>query len=397
MRRRGGHRLLWILAIGAFIVLLFRFFIGDVYPVASGSMRPTIFGGFSHPGDPTFTEHLLVRFDRAATPERYDLVVLERNGEEDPLVKRVVGLPGESIQIVSGDLLIEGELLEAGAGRPELIPLFDDRYLDVERYFKVTEKVWTREDAHWRLDATEVAPGSNGGMLFYHLDLVDGYLDQDHEFIGGVRQVNDGAVECEVMLTEAQGVLRIWLTEEGDTFQARIESPSEGEESYRLVLTRHNRKTGLRPGLEDKVDTLLEEAIPFSTGSWHRLRWSNLDNHLVFDLDDGAFRRTVAYESNEAHGQPRIAERSIIPRAALGGEGCLARVRSIRILRDIFYTERGEQGLRSPLHLGPGQYFVLGDNSGYSADSRVFGPVTAAEIAGTPVAVVWPWKRLRWL
>ena len=48
-----------------------------------------------------------------------------------------------------------------------------------------------------------------------------------------------------------------------------------------------------------------------------------------------------------------------------------------------------------PLHLGPGEYFVLGDNSSDSRDSRMFGAVRAEQIVGRPVLAVWPWARRR--
>lgn len=399
MGRGKRHRLLWIPAALLLAVLLFKFFIGDVYPVSSGSMRPAIFGGYSRPGEEVFTEYLFVRFTRDTVPDRYDLVVLDLDGEDDPLVKRALGLPPEKVQVVGGDLLVDDHLLAPGPSRPELIPLFDDRYLEVERYFEVTETVWTRDGSEWQLDATDVRRGSNGGMLFYHLDLRDGYLDQNHALVPGVRQVNDGAVECEVMLAEAKGAVRLLLTEEGDTFEARIESPEVEGDPFLLTVTRHNEKTLMRSGLENKRDVLIAEEIPFATGRWHRAHFANLDNHIVFELDAGEeserFRRVAPYDANHPHGRQGIDEASLIPRAALGGEGSVARFRAIRILRDIYYTERGEEGVRTPLHLGPGEYFVLGDNSGFSADSRTFGPVTANEIVGFPVAVVWPWERRR--
>ena len=41
-----------------------------------------------------------------------------------------------------------------------------------------------------------------------------------------------------------------------------------------------------------------------------------------------------------------------------------------------------------PLRLGPGEYFVLGDNREHSMDSRAFGAVTAAQIKGRVLVVL---------
>lgn len=49
------------------------------------------------------------------------------------------------------------------------------------------------------------------------------------------------------------------------------------------------------------------------------------------------------------------------------------------------------------LHLGTGQYFVLGDNRGNSTDSRFFGPITRDSIIGKVQLVAWPLNSLEWL
>ena len=42
-------------------------------------------------------------------PERYDIILFERNDTGKPNIKRVVGLPGESVQISAGLIYIDGE------------------------------------------------------------------------------------------------------------------------------------------------------------------------------------------------------------------------------------------------------------------------------------------------
>ena len=73
-------------------------------------------------------------------PERYDIIVFpfEENGKKEHFIKRIIGLPGETVQIIDGYVYINGEKLESdiyGAevmknpGRAaEPITLGDDEY-----------------------------------------------------------------------------------------------------------------------------------------------------------------------------------------------------------------------------------------------------------------------------
>ena len=408
-RRIRLARILWALLAVAALLLVLKTFVADVYPVTSGSMRPTIFGGASSPGGEPFTEYVLVRFEKGMTPDRYDLVVIRPKGGGDPLVKRVHGLPWESVQVSGGDVLIEGKRLSPDDGRPAPIPLFDDRYQKVEDYFRVqqTSERWVREGSEWRMDATAVPPGHDGAMLHYNKILDDGYLDENHQRVKGGRPVNDTAIECEVFLEKAEGRLRLQLAEELDTFHAILQPAEDETAGYRLLVTRTNRDMQAQPDPDAKFETLGDAPIPFGPGEWHRVRFSNIDNHLVFDLDQGTYHLVVDYDDNDLHGKPAPSIRHLASRA-LGGEGCRARFRGIRVLRDLYYTRVSELGAPDPetgppeappprMTLGPNQYFVLGDNSSESHDSRSFGPIEADDILGRPVAVVWPLARRRWL
>jgi signal peptidase I len=43
-----------------------------------------------------------------------------------------------------------------------------------------------------------------------------------------------------------------------------------------------------------------------------------------------------------------------------------------------------------PVHIPVGDYFVMGDNRGNSADSRVIGPISGSLIVGRAFLIVWP-------
>jgi signal peptidase S26 family len=61
-----------------------------------------------------------------------------------------------------------------------------------------------------------------------------------------------------------------------------------------------------------------------------------------------------------------------------------------RLERDVYYVQEAPD----VEELGPDQYFMLGDNSSNSSDSRSNGPVHRSRLVGSPLLVVWPPSRV---
>ena len=103
-----------------FIILLFAFrsVVADWYQVPTGSMKPTIIEG-----DRIFVNKLaydlkipftLISIAKWDNPKRGDVVVFDSPAEEKRLVKRVVGLPGDTLLIRNNELFINGEQAHYG-------------------------------------------------------------------------------------------------------------------------------------------------------------------------------------------------------------------------------------------------------------------------------------------
>ena len=68
------------------------------------------------------------------------------------------------------------------------------------------------------------------------------------------------------------------------------------------------------------------------------------------------------------------------------------------VFQTIEYRNKGAfANPRSKFRVKPGHYFVLGDDSADSYDSRYWGALSEDRIQGQAVAIVWPWPRLRLL
>lgn len=67
-----------------------------------------------------------------------------------------------------------------------------------------------------------------------------------------------------------------------------------------------------------------------------------------------------------------------------------------QIFRDNFYYNRGNYGEEEKAIVVPlGHYFVLGDNSGSSLDSRFWGFVPRKNVLGKAFFIFWPPHRMR--
>jgi hypothetical protein len=230
-------------------------------------------------------------------------------------------------------------------------------------------------------------------MMLFHKELLDDYLSADHRRVVGRREANDARLECEAALDEGGGALRLRLVEAGDTFEARIEVQSDGR-VFALILRFNSNSLQDPENIRDKIVVLARAEIEFTSGRWYPLAFENIDNHLLFVVGD--IRLTAGYRFNQPHaGLTSVGRSSIAARVALGGEACQARFRRVRVLRDLFYAPVGEHGVHEPEVLGPDEFFVLGDNSSDSKDSRFLGPVRAEDVIGRPLGVVWPLGRIR--
>ena len=107
-KKSTGRSLIgWLLYLLVIIGLAYIIvtFVGQRTKVSGPSMQNTL-----HNGDNLIVDKLSYRFH---DPERYDIIVFP--SPEDPSVyyiKRIIGLPGETVQISGEDVYINGEKLD---------------------------------------------------------------------------------------------------------------------------------------------------------------------------------------------------------------------------------------------------------------------------------------------
>ncbi len=99
---------LFVMALAVFLAFVIVFTVGRYTTVIGDSMNPTLVGS-----QKVLINRLVYML---SSPDRGDVIIFLPHGNENYhyYTKRVVGLPGESVQIIDGKLYIDGALLEEG-------------------------------------------------------------------------------------------------------------------------------------------------------------------------------------------------------------------------------------------------------------------------------------------
>ncbi|MBQ8802857.1 MAG: signal peptidase I [Tyzzerella sp.] len=127
----------WVLYIAVLVcaVHLITTYVGQRTVVAGDSMLNTL-----HDKDNLIIDKVSYRF---RAPERYEIIVFPyRYAEETFYIKRIIGLPGETVQIIEGYVYVNGEKLGETYGRD---------VIDSDKYGIAAEPVELGEDEYFVL------------------------------------------------------------------------------------------------------------------------------------------------------------------------------------------------------------------------------------------------------
>jgi signal peptidase I len=138
--RRRHYRMAFILFWSILIGYFVQGYVVNLGLVIDKSMHPTL----------TKEGYYLVNkyIYQFANPERGDIVVFKRTPDAAMLdAKRVIGLPGETVLIKSGDVYIDGHRLEEAYAVGKTHPDLGPHSVAEGTYYVLGDSRWVREDS----------------------------------------------------------------------------------------------------------------------------------------------------------------------------------------------------------------------------------------------------------
>ncbi len=370
------------------------------------------------------------------SPRRWEMAVFhcpdtDPKEYRKPYVKRVVGLPGETLLIDDGEVYADGELL-----RKDLPELRETRVLVFDMAFVPEPGGWNQR---WLVEPPEndprLPPASGrqpepadnsvvkGGVLTLNADSPQQSvgatyrhwnLDERKEevirawnsydglprYFGQLPAVHDFSLECEVEVVTAfpDATFACRLLDGADSVNAEVSVGPKA--SGRIVV-----------GQDSKGPLASVRGASLELGSTHRVEFSFVNRRAILAIDGKTMLPPADLPPATKRGEVRRP-------LQLGARGCKLVIRNLKLYRDTHYTQFGEHGTQHPAVLGPHEFFMLGDNSGNSQDSRKWPSpaVPEAEFIGKPFLIHQPlrparvtiwgeerlfqtvdWSRLRWL
>jgi signal peptidase I len=386
-------------------------------------------------------------FHARSRPKRWDVVVFKNPAEpEVNFIKRLIGLPGEKIEIIDGDIYANDKIVRKTRVAQESLwfLVYNNDYFPTRRSNGSVDPRdlpgWVPADpaseALWETSGRVFSfHGNKPGTIVFNGPLQDFYAydDPDNQY-KHLFTVSDIKLRAMLNVHKGSGQMDLVLSKWNDVFIARVDSVGRAQ----LFRTTRTAFQAGKPAL-----TLVTEGMfpPIRPKDPRILAFENVDYRVRLSIDDKVILQTTDEQYSPQPEKLRSnAKDEPAPIVQITARDFEVRLAHVLVLRDVYYRSAlpnapgREKPLRErplriqmapgvespfagrpgygtvghPIHLGPADYFVLGDNSPESLDSRLWyevgphlesqyragryhmGTVPADQMVGKAFFVYWP-------
>ncbi len=279
------------------------------------------------------------------SPSRWEIVVFRLFGTF--YIKRLLGLPGEEISIREGDFYVNGRLCRKSIEEAKKL-----RVLLSQRELGTLSTLG--------LDADKCEP-----------------IRDEYAYNAGVHAnsecVHDFSIETGIEVAPGRGTLSLRLCDGHDWVEVRLPvGETKAVEAFAWPMCEPQAMRKLGDG----------RPVGLSAGRCYRVELAFVDRRLSLALDGVPLFQADLPEATKRAGVVRPFHAEIV--------GVDATVRGFRLYRDVHYGQQGTNAVRGKsVRLGVDQYFLLGDNSPHSQDSRFWPDDGAVDRSSLLGPVLW--------
>lgn len=342
--------------------------------------------GFAHNKIPSMVsnaDHVEVQLNSVAKLERWDLAAIKRHDEGYHVVKRVIGLPGENVQIEYGDIWINHKRVEKTLDDQHRIriPVHDTDYrpaanLPARWRPDLDSSGWTIAQGDFVFTPSAGGSPQEFDWLTYHH-----WRGFHHQ---GSR-TDDFPIEDSYAFNQA--INRSLVAMQDLYLELRLAAPITGELAIRVWRGEHLTEFQFLAKhvlvVANNSDALPGEfPLPVALSDIRTVEVSTFDSRLQVALNgDNAFIDAIPLVESDAVS-PTDALSPTKHSFQIGARNGETRISRLRVFRDIYYRNLRDAPVDG-FQLGENEYFFLGDNVPISIDSRQWPTaVRRSEILG---------------